>query len=98
MSLLPGFKLVIDRTSQINIAMDARRKWLRIKRKILGWSIEEMAKKLEVFPIEYELYEEGKIENLPNYDFEDIKFFLESNIRARSLDHGGRINLEGEEW
>jgi len=60
----------------------ARKKYLIKTRINLGWSAEQMAAKLGVTVPEYESYEEGRSRDLPELEFEDIKFYLEQHLKV----------------
>ena len=60
----------------------ARKKYLTKMRVNLGWSAEQMASKLGVTITEYEAYEEGRSRDLPELEFEDVKFYLEQHLKA----------------
>ena len=60
----------------------ARKKYLIKMRINLGWSAERMAAKLGVTVPEYESYEEGRSRDLPELEFEDIKFYLEQHLKV----------------
>jgi DNA-binding XRE family transcriptional regulator len=60
----------------------ARKKYLIKMRVNLGWSAEQMAAKLGVTVPEYESYEEGRSRDLPELEFEDVKFYLEQHLKV----------------
>jgi DNA-binding XRE family transcriptional regulator len=73
-------KETIQLTDQQYLA--ARKKYLIGMRIELGWSAEQMAHKLQITLTEYEAYEEGRSRDLEGLDFEDIKFYLHSHLKA----------------
>jgi len=60
-----------------------RKKYLIGMRIKLGWSAEQMAHKLNITLPEYEAYEEGRSRDLEGLDFEDVKFYLHSHLKAQ---------------
>jgi DNA-binding XRE family transcriptional regulator len=95
MSLLQGMGYSDSNTASITERLYARQRFLQQKRKVLGWSVEDIAKRIGVLPSEYEAYETGRKDSLEEIDFEDIQYYLHSHIKTMGLD--GRVNMEGHE-
>lgn len=63
----------------------ARERWLRRKRRILKWSAREMAKRIGVTVAEYEAFEKGEVEELPDIPFDEIKYYIRGHIDAKAI-------------
>lgn len=79
-NLLPGFINIDKKSSTLKEKLFARRKWLMMQRDLLDWSQEELAKRMGIMLIEYQLFEEGKIVDLPDLSIEDIRYYLKNHI------------------
>lgn len=72
----------------------ARKQWLELQRKRLGWSQEKLAKKLGVMLTEYVAYEEGKIEDHVDIVFGDLKYFLDHQVNHKMVEGDSRIKID----
>lgn len=72
----------------------ARKQWLELQRKRLGWSQEQLAKKLGVMASEYIPYEEGRVEIHPDIDFDELKFFLDHQVHHKMVEGDSRIRMD----
>jgi transcriptional regulator with XRE-family HTH domain len=61
----------------------ARKRWLRGQRKLLGWSYEEMARRLRCSILEYQDFESGKTEGCVGLSFSEIKEYMEWHLEGR---------------
>ena len=61
--------------------LDARKKFLVKMRKDLNWTSAEMARKLKVMETEYVNYENGLSKDLTDYEWDDIKYFLQNHLK-----------------
>jgi transcriptional regulator with XRE-family HTH domain len=94
MGLLPGMAHSKGERSEVK-ALAARQTLLRKYRKKLQWSQEEMARRLRVTVSEYTFFEEGRIQELSDVSFDEIKDYLSFHIKTLGLD--GSYNMEGFE-
>jgi transcriptional regulator with XRE-family HTH domain len=61
--------------------LEARKKYLCKMRKELNWTIKEISRKLKVMETEYINFENGLTNDLLDFEWEDIQFFLENHLR-----------------
>jgi len=92
-SIRPGFELKDTGATPKQKAV-AEGQWLKMQREKLDWSVEEMARKLQVSPHEYQMYENGDLGKLADYDFDEIKYYMDHQVRTRGK---GRIKIDGFE-
>lgn len=59
-----------------------RKRWLRQKRKQLGWPYEEMSRRIRCTVDEYQQFELGKVTRCNGLGFLEIKHYLEDHLLA----------------